>query len=151
MSEKPDRPVTGIDNTVASLKIRIDELETLLRQKESDAPTGTVVHDLDAIPVLDEIISSGKGERSDAALGTDNGSVIDADRLKEIINTLEKQTSDDLEKLIKLLKHSIMKSIKMTLAAELGHRQDRQYSLDVNGNPVPDKNDGHATGRDRHR
>ena len=154
MTEKPYRPVTpGIENTVASLRNRIDELETLLREKESGKPSDKSSQDV--IPVLDEVISlenAGHPQNDDNDIfEPGNGRVPDEDRIAEIINKLDKQINNDLEALIKLLKHSIMKEIKTTLMTDLTQKQSGQYPLDIDEKSGPEKHYRRATDRDSDR
>ncbi len=154
LPDKPDNPIIpGMGKSVLSLKKRIDELESLLREKESDiSPTSgklvtNTIQELDEIPVLDEIIqmeNNGDTGNNDE-LDMINKIIQNDDRILEIINTLDKQISNDLDALIKLLKHSIMKRIKNQLLTELTDKPGQQYSLerdDENASPAEQPGNG---------
>jgi hypothetical protein len=137
LPDKPDNPDTaGMENSVSSLKKRIDELESLLREKESgisSVPDKSVIYTLeeqDEIPVLDEIFHMEKdGDiRNNDVLDIISKPIQNDDRILEIINILDKQISNDLDALIKLFKHSIMKKIKNQLLTELTDAPVQQYS-----------------------
>lgn len=137
LPDKPDDPVTaGMENSVSSLKRRIDELESLLGEKESgisSVPAKSVINTLQdqyEIPVLDEIFQT---ENDGDIRNNDNFDMINKiipndDRILEIINILDKQISNDTDALIKLLKHSIMKKIKKQLLTELTDKPGQKYS-----------------------
>jgi hypothetical protein len=137
LPDKPDNPDTaGMENSVSSLKKRIDELESLLREKEScisSVPDKSVIYTLeeqDEIPVLDEIFdmeNDGDISNNDV-LDIINKPILNDDRILEIINILDHQISNDLDALIKLFKHSIMKKIKNQLLTELTDAPGQQYS-----------------------
>jgi hypothetical protein len=154
LPDKPDNPVTpGMEKSVSSLKKRIDELESLLREKETNISSVSgesvinTIQEQDEIPVLDEIISTeNEGDIiSNDDLDMINKIIPNDDRILEIINILDKQISNDLDALIKLLKHSIMKKIKTQLLTELADKPGQQYSLerdDENSSPVEQPRNG---------
>ena len=133
-----------METSVASLRNRIDELESLLKEKESGVPShipaSRTERDQEEIPVLDEIISSENAgqTKNDDAFNVLIRNAPDEDRISEIIKKLDEQISNDLEALIKLLKRSIMESIKKHLLKELTNKPDKQYSFKIdNGNSKP--------------
>ena len=148
MTEKADMAaIPGLENTVSSLRNRIDELESLLRQKEG----GSNGEEKLEIPVLDEVFSmedAGYLRDEEELPETGYGNALDEEQLAEIIRRLDTQITKDLEALIKLLKHSIMKEIKTTLLTELTRGQDGQVTGGITEPPVRGKFHGHKTGAD---
>jgi len=158
LPDKPDDPVTaGMENSVSSLKRRIDELESLLEEKESgisSVPANSVtdtLQDQNDIPVLDEIFQT---ENDGDIRNNDNLDMIDGiipndDRILKIINILDKQISNDTDALIKLLKHSIMKKIKNQLLTELTDKPGQQYSPERGDeSPRPTEQPGNGSDMD---
>ena len=160
LPDKPDNPVIpGMENSVTSLKKRIDELESLLSEKESGVSSLSgesvkyTLQEQDEIPVLDEIFQMENDDDIGSNDGLDiiNKIIQNDDRILEIINTLDKQISNDLDALIKLLKHSIMKKIKNQLMTELTDKSGQQYSLerdDENASPAEQPGNGTNTDTD---